>query len=237
MLRFQNASFAVSWFAWLTISRARAAPLGDRDTLQSHASQLSYAACAWQQVPRITQELVEFTLTAAQAADQLPSAPQGAASFGTPSQHGPGQQGVQQGGAGTSSTAHSPSFTLQHTPGHTPARRDTATPPAPPPHFVLLPPDWAQAVSEVTNAADAGAPVVVAVVGPKHVGKSSLCRALVNRLLSRHPCVGFLDTDCGQPELTPPGDMGMSAVGGGRWACVMQYIGLSLIGLGWSTVC
>ncbi|CAM9271585.1 unnamed protein product [Choristocarpus tenellus] len=45
----------------------------------------------------------------------------------------------------------------------------------------------------------------VLVCGAKGVGKSTLCRYLINRLLSRHPKVAYLDCDPGQPEFTPPG--------------------------------
>jgi len=45
----------------------------------------------------------------------------------------------------------------------------------------------------------------VAVVGSKGVGKSTLARLLVNSLLEVSPVVAFLDTDCGQSELTVPG--------------------------------
>ncbi len=99
-------------------------------------------------------------------------------------------------------------FALTHLPGSPSAGPAGAGGPGP--HFVLLPPDWAVAVAEVEEAAAAGRagrgpPAVVAVVGPKHAGKSSMGRRLVNRLLSQHPVVGYLDTDVGQPELTPPG--------------------------------
>lgn len=45
----------------------------------------------------------------------------------------------------------------------------------------------------------------IVVCGAKGVGKSTFCRFLINRLLSQHTAVAFLDTDLGQPELTPPG--------------------------------
>lgn len=50
-----------------------------------------------------------------------------------------------------------------------------------------------------------GAPLVVAVMGAKGAGKSTFMRVLANRLLADTPRVAFLDSDCGQPELTPPG--------------------------------
>ena len=48
-------------------------------------------------------------------------------------------------------------------------------------------------------------PFIIAVCGAKGVGKSTFARLLVNSLLNHCSNVGFLDTDCGQPELSPPG--------------------------------
>lgn len=45
----------------------------------------------------------------------------------------------------------------------------------------------------------------VAVCGPKNAGKSTLCKYLVNTLLSRSKSVLYLETDLGQSEVTPPG--------------------------------
>jgi hypothetical protein len=78
------------------------------------------------------------------------------------------------------------------------------------PAFHALPPEWRQAAAAVADAsqqrpARGVGPAVVAVCGPKGSGKSSFCRALVNALLScGHGAVVYLDTDCGQPEFTPP---------------------------------
>lgn len=44
-----------------------------------------------------------------------------------------------------------------------------------------------------------------AICGAKGVGKSTFARLLVNSLLNQHASVAFLDADCGQPELTVPG--------------------------------
>ncbi|GLD94566.1 hypothetical protein PINS_up003177 [Pythium insidiosum] len=52
----------------------------------------------------------------------------------------------------------------------------------------------------------------IVVCGGKDVGKSTFCRYLVNRLLSLHDVVAFLDTDLGQPELTPPGVVSLHAL-------------------------
>ena len=62
-----------------------------------------------------------------------------------------------------------------------------------------------QAVADVVHATRQGACPVVAVAGSKGVGKSTLARLLVNSLLEASPVVAYLDTDCGQSELTVPG--------------------------------
>jgi polynucleotide 5'-hydroxyl-kinase GRC3/NOL9 len=43
------------------------------------------------------------------------------------------------------------------------------------------------------------------VCGNRKVGKSTFCRHLINRMLNYHQRVAFIDFDCGQSELTPPG--------------------------------
>lgn len=49
------------------------------------------------------------------------------------------------------------------------------------------------------------------VCGPKGAGKSTLARLLVNALQgATSGAVGFLDVDCGAPELTPPGLLSLS---------------------------
>eukprot|EP00873_Tetraselmis_striata_P015387 jgi/Tetstr1/435651/TSEL_024551.t1 len=97
-------------------------------------------------------------------------------------------------------------------PGH--ARRsfrlgdDTAgAAPAP-----VFPPAWREAAEAVAAGGGAGGPLVVAVVGPKGAGKSTCVRLLLNRLLDESPAVGYIDTDLGQPELSPPGLVSVSLV-------------------------
>jgi len=46
---------------------------------------------------------------------------------------------------------------------------------------------------------------VIAVCGGKNTGKSSLCRYIVNSLLSSYKKIDYMDIDCGQTEYSPPG--------------------------------
>ena len=62
-----------------------------------------------------------------------------------------------------------------------------------------------QATEDIVQSRREGGSPSVAVVGSKGVGKSTLARLLVNSLLEVSPFVAFLDTDCGQSELTVPG--------------------------------
>ena len=95
---------------------------------------------------------------------------------------------------------------------------------APPPALLAAlerdpPRAWARGMEEAAEALERaclrGAPLrarTAAVLGPKGAGKSALARLLVNRLLARCPCVAFVDTDCGQPEFTPPGLVSVTLV-------------------------
>ncbi|KAM0746371.1 hypothetical protein T439DRAFT_350618 [Meredithblackwellia eburnea MCA 4105] len=53
---------------------------------------------------------------------------------------------------------------------------------------------------------------VFLVEGPRHVGKSTLVRQVMNRLLSRYDRVAYLDADLGQPEFTPSGFVSLNVV-------------------------
>lgn len=70
------------------------------------------------------------------------------------------------------------------------------------------PEEWRSlATGLVENRTNAGqvAPPSLVVCGSKQTGKSTCTQLLVNSLLNKYPVVAFLDTDCGQPEFTPPG--------------------------------
>ena len=108
----------------------------------------------------------------------------------------------------------------------------TSTLPPPPPA------SWRAAAASIASGAQAsvaagGGPPSVVVIGPKNAGKSSFARLLTNELLSSFstaaaanddstggkgasaafsPVVAWCDTDCGQPELTPPGLVSLSHV-------------------------
>ena len=70
------------------------------------------------------------------------------------------------------------------------------------------PEEWQRFISELCDSSQlrAAERLCVLVCGSKNTGKSSLARLLVNALLRKHGIVAYLDTDCGQPELTPPGE-------------------------------
>lgn len=55
------------------------------------------------------------------------------------------------------------------------------------------------------NAAKRATPVVSVVCGAKDMGKSSYCRYLINRLLTKYKQVAYIETDVGQSEFTPAG--------------------------------
>lgn len=76
--------------------------------------------------------------------------------------------------------------------------------------------EWRHAIDAIMQPASADtsqdAPVVVAVCGSKGVGKSTFARLLTNAMLNTCHQVAYLDTDCGQPEFTPPGQVSVTLV-------------------------
>ncbi|KAM0865631.1 hypothetical protein ACQ4PT_043135 [Festuca glaucescens] len=74
---------------------------------------------------------------------------------------------------------------------------------------VLVPPDWASATAFISSDIP---PPVVLVCGPANSGKSTFSRLLINSLLPRYGRVGYLDSDVGQPEFSPPGCLSIHVV-------------------------
>ncbi|XP_064972759.1 polynucleotide 5'-hydroxyl-kinase NOL9-like isoform X1 [Musa acuminata AAA Group] len=75
---------------------------------------------------------------------------------------------------------------------------------------VIIPLEWEQAAEEISRAFSP--PPVVFICGPKNSGKSTFSRYLLNVLLPRYGKVGYLDTDVGQPEFSPPGCLSLTLV-------------------------
>lgn len=74
------------------------------------------------------------------------------------------------------------------------------------PDKIVIPDDWRSAAEFIADNGDCPAvPPIVVVCGAQDVGKSTFARFLVKTLLRRYKKVGYLDTDVGQPEFTPPG--------------------------------
>jgi polynucleotide 5'-hydroxyl-kinase GRC3/NOL9 len=66
--------------------------------------------------------------------------------------------------------------------------------------------------STCTSKSPLSPPLVAAIAGPKRMGKSTFSRLLVNSLLNKHSAVFYLDSDCGQPDLTTPGQVSLHLV-------------------------
>ncbi|ETK78837.1 hypothetical protein L915_15252 [Phytophthora nicotianae] len=71
---------------------------------------------------------------------------------------------------------------------------------------------WQATVDRLEKSLVDENPQKIVVCGGKGVGKSTFCRYLVNRLLSKFGTVAFLDTDLGQSELTPSGLVALHAL-------------------------
>ncbi|KAM3347447.1 hypothetical protein ACQJBY_021413 [Aegilops geniculata] len=74
---------------------------------------------------------------------------------------------------------------------------------------VVVPEDWALATDVISS--DLSSPVVL-VCGPSNSGKSTFTRLLLNKLLPSYGRIGYLDTDVGQPEFSPPGCLSLHIV-------------------------
>ncbi|XP_011622893.1 polynucleotide 5'-hydroxyl-kinase NOL9 [Amborella trichopoda] len=80
------------------------------------------------------------------------------------------------------------------------------------PQQIIIPPSWSQVAETISLQNGPNHPIVL-VCGPKNAGKSTFSRYLINTLLnSRYQRVGYLDTDVGQPEYTPPGCLSLHVI-------------------------
>ncbi|CAM0880090.1 unnamed protein product [Alopecurus aequalis] len=94
-------------------------------------------------------------------------------------------------------------------PSPTPSPKSPGSPAPEQAPEVLIPPDWASAAAYISS--DLSPPVVL-VCGPANSGKSTFSRLLLNSLLPRYGRVGYLETDVGQPEFSPPGCLSIHVV-------------------------
>ncbi|RWW02507.1 hypothetical protein GW17_00034409 [Ensete ventricosum] len=62
---------------------------------------------------------------------------------------------------------------------------------------------WEGAADSITYDSSCPPPITL-VCGPGNSGKSTFSRILLNTLSHRFKRVGYLNTDVGQPEFTPP---------------------------------
>ncbi|XP_072966712.1 polynucleotide 5'-hydroxyl-kinase NOL9-like [Typha angustifolia] len=67
-----------------------------------------------------------------------------------------------------------------------------------------MPPQWEETAEVIAYDSATWLPPIVLVCGPGNSGNSTFSRLLLNTLLKRYKKVGYLDTDVGQPEFTPP---------------------------------
>ncbi|XP_065003146.1 polynucleotide 5'-hydroxyl-kinase NOL9 isoform X2 [Musa acuminata AAA Group] len=75
-----------------------------------------------------------------------------------------------------------------------------------------IPEIWEEAADSITNDSSSCLPPITLVCGPGNSGKSTFSRLLLNTLLHRYKRVGYLDTDVGQPEFTPPGCLSLHVI-------------------------
>eukprot|EP00897_Mesotaenium_endlicherianum_P010341 jgi/Mesen1/9335/ME000061S08782 len=110
---------------------------------------------------------------------------------------------------------------------------------------ICLPPGWRQVAERIVGTSDQqdapgndhppGGAVngghvapIVAICGPKNTGKSTYAQYLVNELLNKYPKVAYLETDVGQPEMSPPGCLSLHVLSqpllGPSWMHLQQPV-------------
>ncbi|CAN6585263.1 unnamed protein product [Malus baccata var. baccata] len=87
-----------------------------------------------------------------------------------------------------------------------------ASPTETPSANIYISPEWSEAVDCIAYDSVTSPPPIALVCGAKNCGKSTFSRHLLNILLRRYKKVGYLDTDVGQPEFSPPGFLSLTVV-------------------------
>ncbi|KND01333.1 polynucleotide 5'-hydroxyl-kinase [Spizellomyces punctatus DAOM BR117] len=75
-----------------------------------------------------------------------------------------------------------------------------------------IPHQWSDVATSIASYVDPGQRKVICIVGSKNMGKSTLARYLINRLLNCYQEVAFLECDIGQPEFTSTGLASLNVV-------------------------
>jgi polynucleotide 5'-kinase involved in rRNA processing len=71
-------------------------------------------------------------------------------------------------------------------------------------HEIIMTEAWLTCMNEICNK-PTDQTIIVAIVGPKGVGKSTFAKELFSKWQKERHMIGFLDTDLGRPEFTFPG--------------------------------
>ncbi|KAM1340265.1 hypothetical protein EV1_038630 [Malus domestica] len=77
---------------------------------------------------------------------------------------------------------------------------------------IYIPPEWSEAADCIAYDSVTWPPPIALVCGAKNCGKSTFSRHLLNIFLRRYKKVGYLDTDVGQPEFSPPGFVSLTVI-------------------------
>ncbi|PIA62360.1 hypothetical protein AQUCO_00200394v1 [Aquilegia coerulea] len=77
---------------------------------------------------------------------------------------------------------------------------------------IYIPDHWSETAKRIAFDSTTCPPPIAFICGAKNSGKTTFSRHLLNTLLQRYKEVAYLDTDCGQPEFTPPGCLSLSVI-------------------------
>ncbi|XP_059641922.1 polynucleotide 5'-hydroxyl-kinase NOL9-like [Cornus florida] len=77
---------------------------------------------------------------------------------------------------------------------------------------LFIPEEWCDAADTIAYDSITSPPPIAFICGAKNSGKTTFSRYLLNVLLKRYKKVGYLDTDVGQAEFTPPGCLSLTVI-------------------------